>query len=103
MPSVQTAGNVLRSHTTLRLSFRLPPTLDAASVGPLLKELIEKSPVPYGAEVEFVVDKAQKGWNAKELDPWIYNALDKASESVYGAGNGVRLTGEGGSIPFLGK
>ncbi|MGO4780666.1 peptidase M20, partial [Lysobacter sp. 2RAB21] len=37
MPSLASAGNVLRPHTSVKLSLRLPPTLDGKRAGELLK------------------------------------------------------------------
>ncbi len=63
MPPLTSAGNVLRPFTAVKLSLRLPPTLDAANAGKVLKNLLEKDP-PYGAKVTFEVEKASAGWNA---------------------------------------
>ena len=51
LPALVAGGNVLRTYTTLKLSIRLPPTLDAKGEAiTKLKELLEKDP-PYGAKV----------------------------------------------------
>ena len=42
IPALQDAGNVLRTHTTLTLSLRVPPTLDALKGAHILKEALEK-------------------------------------------------------------
>jgi len=57
---------VLRPYTTLKLSLRLPPTLEVTGKGEFLKNLLETN-VPYGAKVEVKVDAAMKGWNAPTL------------------------------------
>ena len=43
LPSVQVAGNVLRTNTDLKLSFRIPPGVEAESLEPILKELLSQT------------------------------------------------------------
>ncbi|MCC7247951.1 MAG: M20/M25/M40 family metallo-hydrolase, partial [Lysobacter sp.] len=50
MPPLSSAGNVLRPFTSVKLSLRLPPTLDGKGAGELLKDALLRDP-PYGAEV----------------------------------------------------
>lgn len=45
-------GNVLRPYTSVKLSLRLPPTLDGKLAGQLLKDLLEND-APNGAQVSF--------------------------------------------------
>jgi acetylornithine deacetylase/succinyl-diaminopimelate desuccinylase-like protein len=99
VPSLETAGNVLRPFTAVKLSLRLPPTLDAGAAGAALKALLERDP-PYGAEVEFKVEKAGSGWDAPALTPWLADALEEASEATFG--RPPAMLGEGGSIPLMG-
>jgi len=42
IPALQDAGNVLRTQTTLTLSMRVPPTVNAQTAGNILKEVLEK-------------------------------------------------------------
>ena len=70
MPGLDQAGNVLRPGTALKLSLRVPPTLDSAEAAAALKALLEDSP-PYGASVRFEVDMPGDGWNAPALAPWL--------------------------------
>jgi acetylornithine deacetylase/succinyl-diaminopimelate desuccinylase-like protein len=51
LPALADAGPVLRPETTLKLSLRTPPTLDAPTAAQGLKRALEQSP-PYGATVE---------------------------------------------------
>jgi acetylornithine deacetylase/succinyl-diaminopimelate desuccinylase-like protein len=99
IPPLDSAGNVLRPYTAVKLSLRIPPTLDAAKGGQFLKRLLEENP-PYGAQVTFEVEKAGSGWNAPALAPWLEQAIDAASRQFFGAP--VAYNGEGGSIPFMG-
>ena len=99
LPGLESAGNVLRPGTAVKISLRLPPTLDAVKAGADLKALLEKDP-PYGAKVEFTLEKAGSGWNAPALAPWLADAIESASRAAFGAP--AALMGEGGSIPFMG-
>jgi hypothetical protein len=48
LPTPGNAGNALLPLTVAKLSLRLPPTLDAATAGTIVRTLLEKNP-PYGA------------------------------------------------------
>ncbi|MGP4018682.1 M20/M25/M40 family metallo-hydrolase [Saccharopolyspora sp. 5N708] len=99
LPKPADAGNVLRPHTTVVLSFRLPPTADPEAALRAVREKLTTD-VPYGARVSFEYSETGLGWNAPELAPWLAAALDAASDDVFGAG--WRTLGLGGSIPFMG-
>ncbi|TAL98415.1 MAG: M20/M25/M40 family metallo-hydrolase [Rhodanobacter sp.] len=99
MPSLDSAGNVLRPFTAVKLSLRVPPTLSGAKAGTLVKQLLEADP-PYGAKVSFTLGKDSSGWNAPALSPWLAEAVNGASQHYFGAP--ATYMGEGGSIPFMG-
>ena len=99
MPPLNNAGNVLRPHTAVKLSLRLPPTLDPKAASEVLQRVLCENP-PYGAKVEFEVEKASAGWNAPALAPWLEHAIDHASRDFFGAP--AMYMGEGGTIPFMG-
>lgn len=99
LPSVEDAGNVLRPNTTVKLSLRLPPTVDADTVSQKMKTVLETDP-PYGANVSFTPDWAASGWHAPELAEWLEKSIDHASQAFFGL-QAVHM-GEGGSIPFMG-
>jgi acetylornithine deacetylase/succinyl-diaminopimelate desuccinylase-like protein len=99
MPPLGNAGNVLRPHTAVKLSLRLPPTLDGTRAGECLQRLLTENP-PYGCKVELEVEKASSGWNAPPLSPWLEESVTRASQSTYGAP--AAYMGEGGTIPFMG-
>ncbi|HEX9811450.1 MAG TPA: M20 family metallopeptidase [Burkholderiales bacterium] len=98
IPALQDAGNVLRPATALKISLRLPPTVNGETATRALKELFEKNP-PYGATVEFTADQAATGWNAPPLDPWLARSLNAASQTFFG--RDAMHMGEGGTIPFM--
>jgi len=93
------AGNVLLPYTTLKLSFRWPPTLDAQKAIGRVKEILTKKP-PYNAEVSVDFDRGGAGWNAPALAPWLEKSVAKASQMAFG--KPVVYMGEGGTIPFMG-
>jgi acetylornithine deacetylase/succinyl-diaminopimelate desuccinylase-like protein len=99
MPPLDSAGNVLRPQTSVKLSLRVPPTLNGAKAGDFLKQLLEKDP-PYGAKVSFTLEKDGSGWNAPQLSSWLEQAVGDASQHYFGAP--ATFMGEGGSIPFMG-
>ncbi len=99
LPSVEDAGNVLRPNTSVKLSLRLPPTVDAETASKKLKEILESDP-PYGAKITFTPDWAASGWHAPELTQWLEDSINKASNDYFGK-QAVHM-GEGGSIPFMG-
>ena len=99
VPPAANAGNVLRPHTTAKLSLRLPPTVDGDAATAEVKALLEAEP-PYGARVRFRADAAATGWNAPPFDPWLERALEDASQATFG--KPAVFMGEGGTIPFMG-
>ncbi|QCO67258.1 M20/M25/M40 family metallo-hydrolase [Luteimonas yindakuii] len=99
IPSLDSAGNVLRPHTAVKLSLRLPPTVDGKRAGELLQRALTQSP-PNGAQVTLELEKAATGWNAPALSPWLETAINDASEAFFG--RPAMYMGEGGSIPFMG-
>jgi acetylornithine deacetylase/succinyl-diaminopimelate desuccinylase-like protein len=99
LPPLQSAGNVLRPQTTLKLSLRIPPRLDPQAAARALKAALETDP-PYGAQVVFEGDKASTGWDAPPLAPWLEAAADAASRTYFG--RPAMSMGEGGTIPFMG-
>jgi acetylornithine deacetylase/succinyl-diaminopimelate desuccinylase-like protein len=98
LPSIDSAGNVLRPKTSLKLSLRLPPTVDGERATHVLKKLLEDNP-PYNARVSFSADHGATGWNAPQTASWLQHAADEASRAVFGADSA--WMGEGGTIPFM--
>ncbi|WP_225412882.1 M20 family metallopeptidase [Stigmatella hybrida] len=98
MPPLGSAGNVLRPYTSVKLSMRIPPRLDAVAATKALKETLESNP-PYGARVTFEGEKASAGWDAPALAPWLEKATAEASQAFFG--KPFMAMGEGGTIPFM--
>jgi len=97
-PAIADAGNVLRPRTSLKLSLRLPPSVDGALALRTMQELLVSDP-PYGAHVKFEGDEGATGWNAPPTAPWLESALQTASKAFYG--KPAAAMGEGGTIPFM--
>jgi acetylornithine deacetylase/succinyl-diaminopimelate desuccinylase-like protein len=99
LPATAVAGNVLRPETTVKLSLRLPPTLNAQQAAKDLKKICEENP-PYGAQVTFECGSFMgEGWNSPVNQAYLEESLDEASKNFYG--KSARHLGEGGSIPLL--
>jgi acetylornithine deacetylase/succinyl-diaminopimelate desuccinylase-like protein len=103
LPPIGQAGNVLRPHTSFKLSLRLPPLVDAPQAALELKALLEAD-APYNARVTFVPDgragaEGATGWNAPALSPWLEAAMQAASQDHFGAPLGY--IGQGGTIPLM--
>ncbi len=99
LPPLESAGNVLRPGTALKLSLRLPPTVDAERATEALRLLLERDP-PYGARVRFRGEQSSSGWEAPPLTDWLAESVEQASQRHFGAG--AVYMGEGGTIPFMG-
>jgi len=98
LPAIANAGNVLRPLTSLKLSLRIPPTLDGARATTDMKRILEADP-PHGAVVRFEADQGASGWNAPPTAPWLLAALQAASQTHYA--QPAAAMGEGGTIPFM--
>jgi len=99
LPDIESAGNVMRPSTSIKISMRLPPTCDAEQAIKKLEELLLANP-PYGSKVSFKPDWAASGWMAPEVSPWLEQAMDEASLNYFDK-PAVHM-GEGWSIPFMG-
>jgi acetylornithine deacetylase/succinyl-diaminopimelate desuccinylase-like protein len=98
LPALQAAGNVQRPRTALKLSLRLPPLVNGEKAAKAMKEMLEKDP-PYNARIAFEYDSAATGWNAPPVAPWLEQALNTASHSLFS--RPAAYMGEGGTIPFM--
>jgi acetylornithine deacetylase/succinyl-diaminopimelate desuccinylase-like protein len=99
LPPIQSAGNVQRPYTSLKLSLRLPPLVDGDTAAKELKQTLESDP-PNSANAKFELESAATGWNAPPLADWLGGLLDHASQTFYG--KPAAFMGEGGTIPFMG-
>ena len=97
-PDVADAGNTLRPETELKVSIRLPPTLDANAAAATVKALLEQDP-PYQATVSFEVENAQTGWAGPEVDKSLAQFMESASQRYFQAP--AQYMPMGGTIPFM--
>lgn len=98
LPSLDAAGNTLRTETAVKLSLRLPPGVPADAAVARLQSRLEADP-PGGAVVRFEASTSAPGWNAPAPEAWLETALERASEAWFG--RAPAWMGEGGTIPFL--
>lgn len=82
LPAIANAGNVLRDHTILRISIRIPPTLNAKQASDKLIALLQKDP-PYNAQVVVTSYDPCDGWNANEFKPEFDAALNAISQVFF--------------------
>ncbi|MCW5588949.1 MAG: M20 family metallopeptidase [Legionellales bacterium] len=99
LPSINNAGNVLRPKLAVKLSFRIPPTVNPDIASEAIKKTLETDP-PYCAKVHYIPDQTSCGWHAPLLAPWLEKASADASNLFFG--KPAAYLGEGGSIPFMG-
>jgi len=97
LPPIESAGNVQRPSTSLKLSMRLPPLVDGATACEEMRRILQESP-PNNARVTFECG-GSSGWNAPPFAPWMSQALDGISRDVFG--KPAAYMGEGGTIPFM--
>jgi acetylornithine deacetylase/succinyl-diaminopimelate desuccinylase-like protein len=98
LPEPAVAGAVLRASTSLRLSFRLPPTADPQAALAELEKVLTTD-VPYNAQVRLEDAFTLSGWNSPALAPWLSAALDEVGDRLLG--NRHQGIGIGGGIPFM--
>ncbi|HXP33735.1 MAG TPA: M20/M25/M40 family metallo-hydrolase [Acidimicrobiales bacterium] len=96
LPKPRDGGNVLRPSTTLKLSLRLPPDVDAQAASDALISAIRTDE---GAHITIDLEAAAQGWVAPPLDAGVAATLSAVSKKRFGRDFGS--IGEGGSIPFL--
>lgn len=98
LPDVANAAAVMQPEVSLKLSLRLPPTINAQAAAERLKDLLEQDR-PYGAHVTFSIDMVSQGWHAPPLDRELMSLISSASEFSFG--KRAESLGGGGGIPFL--
>jgi acetylornithine deacetylase/succinyl-diaminopimelate desuccinylase-like protein len=98
LPEPADAGAVLRTSTSLRLSLRIPPTVDAETARTALVRVLTTD-VPYGAQVQVGDFLLGNGWHAPAPAPWLAAALNEVGDRVFG--KACESLGIGGGIPFM--
>jgi acetylornithine deacetylase/succinyl-diaminopimelate desuccinylase-like protein len=77
LPAIQTAGNVCRPSTSMRLSIRLPPKVNPDDAYAAVTKLLTTD-VPYNAKVICTSQGKGQGWCMGELSPWLTEGIMKA-------------------------
>ncbi|MEQ8205560.1 MAG: peptidase dimerization domain-containing protein, partial [Woeseia sp.] len=99
LPSIGNAGNVLLPGTTLKLSFRLPPTCEPNKAADAVKKVLDADPPPF-SKTNFKIESAMGGWNAPPVADWLASSMQRASNDYFNKPS--MYMGTGGSIPFMG-
>lgn len=99
MPALVNAGNTMLPNTSLKLSFRLPPTADADTAAEAIRKALEADP-PTFAKVSFSIESTMAGWNAPPVAAWLEASMNKASQAYFDKPS--VYMGTGGTIPFMG-
>ena len=98
LPPTAVAGNVMLPQTKLKMSLRLPPTLDATKAAQRLESILTRDP-PQGARVVYEGVSTGNGFHAPIEAEWLDAAVHTASLTYFDQPAAHR--GEGGSIPFM--
>ena len=98
IPSIQDAGNVLRTNTDLKISIRTPPGINAEEVAVKVQKLLEENP-PNGAHVSAEMTEVADGFLSPDLPDELAEMLDVAGEKFYG--NRPMSLFIGGTIPVM--
>ena len=98
IPSIQDAGNVLRTNTDLKVSIRTPPGISADEVAKKVQALLEANP-PNGAHVSAEMTEVADGFLSPELPEKLSDMLEKSGEKFYG--NSPMSLFIGGTIPVM--
>ena len=98
IPSIQDAGNVLRTNTDLKISIRTPPGISAEDVAVKVQKLLEENP-PNGAHVSAEMTEVADGFLSPELPNRLSEALKESGKKFYD--NEPMSLFIGGTIPVM--
>lgn len=84
LPSCSQASALLRPSTSLLLSFRIPPYVDAQAALAEAEAVLLANP-PSNAVITLTDKRAESGFDSPELAPWLQKAVDGASTALFGA------------------
>ncbi len=99
LPAPQDGGNVLRPRTTLKLSLRIPPTLDAGSGRGAGSSSCSRPTRRTGRGCASPRITPSPGWDAPATQPWLWRRCSRRRSAT--TGRPAMFTGLGGSIPFM--
>lgn len=98
LPPYERAGNVVRPSTSVRLSCRLPPNMDAHKAAKIVREKLTAD-VPHNCKVEISGDHNGNGWCMKDPEPWFHDVMNNAARAFYN-GKDYGSYGMGGFFSF---
>lgn len=98
LPEIDIAGNVLRTHTAVKLSFRIPAHVNARTALESVINTLTKKP-PFNAIVTVENSLAHDGWDAPAEEVWFMDCAEKVCQEIFG--KPVGFLAEGASIPIL--
>lgn len=98
LPSLENGSAQLRTHTTLSLSMRLPPAVDAGRALQAMKDALTHD-VPYGAEVTITQSSVCPGFYAPQDASWLAQAWQSAGTTLFD--HEPDVANEGGTIGIL--
>jgi acetylornithine deacetylase/succinyl-diaminopimelate desuccinylase-like protein len=98
IPHISVAGNVLRPSTSLKLSIRVPPSVDVFEAFEAVKKILIRDP-PYSASIEISDVELSSGFSPPYMALWLKKAIDDACQKVFNY-KSIALRG-GGSIPVM--
>jgi len=82
LPATKEAGNVIRPSTSLKLSLRIAPSMNAEKAKTILIEKLTTN-VPYDAKVTIDGAMCGNGWQMKDLEDWLSDAVNDAGAKFF--------------------
>lgn len=98
LPPIQTAGNVLRPETTIKIGIRIPPLADPRKAEKAVGDALTQNP-PFNADIKVEDLSASCGWNAPATGEWLKQAFNEASLAFWD--KDPAYLGIGASIPLV--
>lgn len=99
LPNTHNAGNLVREETSLRLSFRTPPTANAHNALTAIKSILTANP-PYGAEVTVTDTAAESGFETTLPSGRLGTLLNLSCQTHFGHDIGFTFCGASiGTLP----
>lgn len=97
-PHILVAGNILRPSTSLKISIRVPPSVDVFEAFEAVKKTLTRDP-PYSASIEISDVEFSCGFSPPCMALWLKETIDDACLKVFNY-KSIALRG-GSSIPVM--
>ncbi len=99
LPDIGSASNLIRTSTSLVLSFRIPPGVNGRTALDAVKRVLTTD-VPYGAQVTISNTAGEGGFVAEPLSGWLAEEMDNAGLRHFGNKTGYIFCGASiGTLP----